>query len=197
MSGVGKSHLSRALAAEGWAWHDCDASIAERLADLVTAQPGEAPVHALGRWMGMPWSDGYAARERRYLELEEEVTAAALRAALEGDGPQVIDTTGSVIHLSEALQAELHARCDVIYLRTPPDDAARMLELYLREPKPVVWDGLFEAHGHGPEDLERAYPALLRERDRRYLALAHRWLWAHELRAGDREDVLRAARPNG
>lgn len=180
MSGVGKSHLSHALAERGWGWHDCDTEIAARLGALVSAAPGEAPVHALGRWMGMPWSDGYGDRERRYLELEEEVTRAALEAARAGDGPQVIDTTGSVIYLSEGLREALRDACDVVYLRTPSEDHARMLELYLREPKPVVWGGLYTATG--PEALPTAYPALLAERERRYLALAHRWVWATALR---------------
>lgn len=192
MSGVGKSHLSRRLAAEGWRWHDCDAAIARRLGKLVRPAEGEEPVHALGRWMGMPWSAGYAARERRYLELEEEVTRAALTAAGIGGGRQVLDTTGSVIYLGEPLREALRDQCDVIYLRTPVEEHERMLQLYLREPKPVVWGGLFT--GSGPEALPEAYRALLDERDHRYLALAHRWLWASALRGARPEEALRRTR---
>jgi shikimate kinase len=192
MSGVGKSHLSRMLAARGFVWHDCDAAIAAQLAELVTPAAGEAPVHALGRWMGMPWTEGYAARERRYLALEEEVTAAALHAAEAPGARHVVDTTGSVIYLSEGLRAALRARCEVVYLRTPAEDHARMLELYLREPKPVVWGGLYTAPG--PEALPTAYPALLAERERRYLELAHRWLWATALRERDAGEALRLVR---
>ncbi|MBX3249120.1 MAG: hypothetical protein KF901_18220 [Myxococcales bacterium] len=190
MSGAGKSHASRALAALGFGWHDCDAAIAARLADLVTPEPGEAPVHALGRWMGMPWSAGFAEREARYLALEAEVTREALDAAQEGS--QVVDTTGSVIYLDEALRQALRARCEVVYLRTPEADYERMLALYLAEPKPVVWGGLFAARpGESDEDaLARCYAALLRERDARYLALAHRWIWATDLRGADVAAVL-------
>src|SRR5688572_24607271 len=102
MSGIGKSTWATRLAAQcGFEHHDCDAAIARSLARLVTPGPGEAPVHALGRWMGMPWTDGYGEREQRYLELEREVSDAALDAARERSvhAPQVIDTTGSVIYV--------------------------------------------------------------------------------------------------
>lgn len=189
MSGAGKSHASRSLAEAGWTWHDCDRAIAEHLGELVVCEPGEEPVHALGRWMGMPWTEGYAAREEQYLLLEERVTREALERALgagcdRSEQRHVIDTTGSVIYLSEALRQELRNTTFILYLRTGEDAHASMLELYLREPKPVVWGGLFEQHeGESHEAaLARSYPRLLRERDARYLALAHARVDAARLR---------------
>jgi hypothetical protein len=107
MSGVGKSFWSKRLAERGWTTHDCDARIASRLAELVSPAPGEEPVHALGRWMGMPWSAGYPTREEAYLRLESQVTRAALEACREG---HVLDTTGSVVSLDAKLLRGLPAR---------------------------------------------------------------------------------------
>lgn len=172
MSGVGKSFEARRLhEATGACVLDCDAGIAARLADLVTPAPGEAPVHALGRWMGLPSSPGYRAREARYLALEEEVTRAAVAEAARLPGPVVIDTTGSVVHLSEALRAALRSAGHVVYLRVPPEAHAAMLETYLREPKPVVFGDTWTSDGEGA--LARSYAALLRFRDARYAELAH------------------------
>jgi shikimate kinase len=174
MSGIGKSFWAKRLTERGWVRHDCDGAISEHLSEIVTPDPGEEPVHALGRWMGMPWSDGYAAREARYLALERVVTERALRDALH-EGRHVVDTTGSVIYLDDALLSELRTQCRIVYLRTPDDRRAAMLARYLAEPKPVVWGTSFTRRtDERPEDaLPRCYEELLAFRDRRYRALAH------------------------
>ncbi len=176
MSGVGKSHWSRLLAQAGWSHLDCDARIAERLAEIVIPNPGESPVHALGRWMGMPWSRHYGEAVGEYLRLEEAVTAQALDEALaKADGKTVIDTTGSVIYLSPALQAKLHETCHVVYLALPDDALDAMLLRFLKEPKPLVWGDLWQPKvGEKPEDaLPRCYANLLAARSARYEKLAH------------------------
>jgi shikimate kinase len=180
MSGVGKSFWARRLAIEaGFVVHDCDAEIGRRLGAIVTASPGEELVTALGRWMGMPWSDAYAEREARYLALEETVTREALDAAREG---HVVDTTGSAIYLSRALRDRMHAECRVVYLRTPDVRRSAMLQRYLEEPKPVVWAGAFPAATSDPHAaLPTAYATLLTLRDHAYTALAHVTLDGGEL----------------
>lgn len=184
MSGVGKSFWAKRLAERGWIRHDCDGAIGARLGALVVPAPGEEPVHALGRWMGMPWSEGYAEREARYLALEEEVTREALDAANEGE--HVIDATGSVIYLSDSLLERIRAECRVVYLRTPDARRDAMLARFLEEPKPVVWAGAFDPAGEPPEAaLPRSYAELLERRDRLYARLAHVTLDGAELEAND------------
>ncbi len=181
MSGVGKSFLAKRLvAAAGFSRRDCDGEIGARLGDLVGVRPGEEPVHALGRWMGMPWSDGYTGRQAQYLALEERVTEEAMVGLTD---KTVIDTTGSVIYLSPALLADLRARTRVVHLRTPPDRYAAMLERYLVEPKPVVFGDAFRAKpGEPPEAaLPRCYERLLVERSARYEALSHVSIYVSEL----------------
>src|SRR5688500_2748789 len=142
MSGIGKSFWAKRLAERGWVRHDCAGTIGARLAallgtEVISAAPGEEPVRALGRWMGMPWSEGYTEREARYLALEEDVTREALDASL-ASGDHVIDATGSVIYLSEPLRLRITAECRVVYLRTPDARRVAMLARYLVEPQPGV-----------------------------------------------------------
>lgn len=187
MSGIGKSFWAQRLASEkGFHRHDCDGAIASELRTLVPVAEGEEPVHALGRWMGMPWSDGYADREGRYLALEERVTREAL-AASATSGDHVIDTTGSVVYLSSALRTALRETCRVVYLRTPDGARQAMLERYLVEPKPVVWSGAFVPQpGEKPIDaLPRCFAELLRRRDALYTELAHVVLDGAALEASD------------
>lgn len=186
MSGIGKSHWARRLAVERrFVRHDCDGAIAAELRSLVPVAEGEEPVHALGRWMGMPWSEGYASRERRYLALEERVTREALAAVRAGAGDHVIDTTGSVVYLPAELHGALRETCRVVYLRTPERAREAMLERYLVEPKPVVWSGAFEprAGEEAADALPRCFAELLRRRDALYTALAHVVLDGAELEA--------------
>lgn len=187
MSGVGKSFWAKRLSERGWVRHDCDGEIGEHLSEIVTPDAGEEPVHALGRWMGMPWSAGYGEREARYLALEEQVTRAALASALAASGPHVLDCTGSVVYLSDALLADLKRACRVVYLRTPEARREAMLRRYLDEPKPVVWGRSFQAGpGEPPEQaLSRCYAELLAFRDERYRALADVVLDGGELEAHD------------
>ncbi len=181
MSGMGKSHHSAALAARGFVHHDIDAEIAAHVPDLVEALPGERPVETVGRWMGMPWMPGRAEREGQYLALEAKITRAAIEAAEEGD--HVIDTTGSVIYLEDALLDRLRERARVVYLRAPQDRVDAMLARYLREPKPVVWGAVWAPRQGESNDaaLRRLYPQLLAWRATRYEALAHLSLAAEGL----------------
>ena len=111
MSGVGKSYQAERLALAGWAHHDCDAEIALRLSSLVTPQPGEAPVIALGRWMGMPYTDEHFARERAYLALEQQVTTDAVDAAERGADEQPI-ASGRKAQASPAVELGASVKAD-------------------------------------------------------------------------------------
>jgi shikimate kinase len=186
MSGAGKSFWARRLVEQGFVHHDCDADIASRLGSILPVEAGELPANALGRWMGMPWTPGYAEREARYLALEAEVTREALAAA-STPGKHVLDTSGSVIYAPGELLSALKGACRVIYLAVPPARRAAMLERYKKEPKPVVWNGVFMTRpGQAPENaLPTCYEKLLALRHDRYLAMADVVLDASEFEARD------------
>lgn len=185
MSGVGKSYWAKQLAQAGYHHLDCDAMIAERLGEIVTPEASEDLVHAVGRWMGMPWVEGYVDREARYLELESVVTAHAIDQLAESGGHNtVIDTTGSVIYTGELLLGRMKNFTTVVYFDVPDDVRQEMVELYLREPKPVLWQGMYQPKpGESQGDaLARCYADLLADRAERYRALAHVVVDYHALR---------------
>jgi len=175
MSGVGKSYWAKAFAQAGWLHLDCDAMIAERLSEIIELRADEQAVHAVGRWMGMPWDDGYEAREARYLELEQTVTSRAIDQLHEHAGQSVvIDTTGSVIYTGELLLDRLKQSTRVVYFEVPDAVRHRMVELYLAEPKPVLWQGGYKPTPGEPQAdaLARCYAWLLEDRAKRYRELA-------------------------
>ena len=185
MSGVGKSYWAKQLAQAGWLHLDCDTAIAKRLGEIIEIGNGEDPVHAVGRWMGMPWSEGYEAREARYLELESEATSKAIDQLREhGNQSVVIDTTGSVIYSGSVVISRLKDKTRVVYFDVPDDVQQRMVELYLSEPKPVLWQGGYRPiAGESQADaLARCYAQLLLDRSDRYRALADIVLDYHALR---------------
>lgn len=175
MSGVGKSYWAKQLAQAGWLHLDCDATIANRLGEIIEVGNDEDPVHAMGRWMGMPWDEGYEAREARYLELEQTATIKAIDQLREhGSQSVVIDTTGSVIYTGDVTLNRLKQSTRTVYFDVPDAVRQHMVELYLSEPKPVLWQG-----GYKPETgeleahaLERCYAELLANRAERYRKLA-------------------------
>ncbi|MFI4861367.1 MAG: shikimate kinase [Phycisphaerales bacterium JB063] len=186
MSGVGKSHWAKQLAHRGWLHLDCDAMIAQRLGELIDVAQGEDAVHAVGRWMGMPWTPGYEERETQYLELEREVTAHALDAAAQHTGPGVVlDTTGSVIYTGDALLDRLRSETRVVYFDAPDAVRDRMVALYLKEPKPVLWQGGYQpGPGEAETDaLARCYARLLSSRAKQYRQRADVTVSYHAARA--------------
>ncbi|MEO0474936.1 MAG: hypothetical protein AAF085_03045 [Planctomycetota bacterium] len=185
MSGVGKSYWAKQLAQAGWLHLDCDAMIAQRLGEIIEVGGDEDPVHAVGRWMGMPWDEGYEANEARYLELESTATSRAIDQLSEhNDQSVVIDTTGSVIYTGDELQGRLKQATRVLYFDVPDEVRQQMVELYLREPKPVLWQG-----GYKPKPVEsqadalaRCYAELLADRAERYRVLADVVIEYHAVR---------------
>lgn len=171
MSGVGKSSWAARLAQGGFTTYDCDELIAERLraehgADTVS-------VYDIGRWMGFPYESRYAERERIYLEYEH----AVLADIIERVDPQldvVVDMTGSVVYLDPALLARLSDRAVIVYLQAAPELHTRLLNDYLDQPRPVIWNGMFQPYpGEDPlAALVRCYPVLLGSRAERYARLA-------------------------
>jgi shikimate kinase len=104
----------------------------------------------------------------------EEILACIEREASGCEGNVVVDTTGSVIYTGEALLSKLRQRTTVVHMATPPEIQEHMLELYLANMRPVLWQGMFEKRpGETNETaLARCYPRLLSSRERLYERLA-------------------------
>jgi shikimate kinase len=177
MSNVGKSFWSNRLANEaGFNKVDLDDLIEEKLAITLKNAGYSGGIADVARWMGQPYDPQFAANQQTYLELER----AMLRQTIDRlanpplSGNIVVDTTGSVVHTGEEIGKELAVHSTVVYLEATPDMQQKMFEMYIAEPKPVVWgDAYTQAENETPDQaLARSYPELLARRSILYRRMA-------------------------
>lgn len=170
MSGIGKSHWSEKLAQAGYKRICCDDLISEKLAEEL-GQP-TSTVFEMGEWMGFPYQDSYPHREAQYLACEMEVLQEIIDRFAGGDMPAnvVIDVTGSAIYAGEALFSELRRYTTIVHLSTTPAVHQKMLQEYLANPRPVLWQGLFQMRPNETytQAFERCYPQFLLYREALY-----------------------------
>lgn len=175
MSGAGKSHWAKNLAAFGCPAVCCDDEIESRLARALQSG-GYAGINGVAAWMGWPDSPTYVEREAQYLA-EEIATLDEVLSGLEKDPKRelVLDTTGSVIYTGNNILMRLRRQMTVIYLAAPPNEQQLLIERYLQDPKPVLWRGAFQPRPREtPHDaVARCYSALIAARRQSYEALAH------------------------
>lgn len=175
MSGAGKSHWTKNLAALGCPTNCCDDEIEARLAPLLKSG-GYSGINGVAEWMGWPDSPTYAERESQYLSQEIAVVDEVL-SALEKNSSRslILDTTGSVIYTGNNILLRLRRQMTVVYLVSSPDEQQLLIQRYLQDPKPVLWRGAFQPRfGEVPRDtVKRCYPSLIASRRQSYVALAH------------------------
>jgi shikimate kinase len=183
MSGSGKSHWTKNLAAVGCPTISCDDEIESRLAPVLRAG-GYTGINGVAAWMGWPDSPTYAQRESQYLT-EEIAVLDEILSNLENhrDRNLVLDTSGSVIVTGNHILHRLRRQMTVVYLAASGDEVQLLIERYLKEPKPVLWQGAFRpSPGEKPQEtVVRCYPLLISARRRGYEALAHLTLATSDL----------------
>jgi len=175
MSGVGKSHWSKKMQALGYLRYSCDELIAERLGTEL-GKKGKTTVN-LAKWMGQPYSKGYQETEALYLELESAVIEQIcdeLEHGIQKDKLVVVDTTGSIVYLEKALLKRLRKLTQTVHLNLPVDKYKEHFEIYLKDPKPVVWNGKYlPSKGEIPQmALRRCYRELLSFRNKHYTLMS-------------------------
>ena len=165
MSNVGKSYRSKILRDEsGFDWYQVDKEIIKSL--------GFSGMEEISEWLGLPHTDTYQERERIYLDAEAKHTKVDF---LDTDRNLVFDTTGSVIYLEKPTTEWLQENCLIVNLEAGEQSVASIIKTYFEKPKPVVWGGLYkQKQGESEKDtVERCYPILLRDRLKKYRAMAH------------------------
>lgn len=183
MSNEGKTFQAERLVPQGLAHHCVDAMIESVLDPELKAAGYAGGITDVAKWMGMPGSTMYAARQTRYLELEYIMTSRAVLAASNAEA--VVDTTGSVVHLSSTVFDVLRKSAVIVYLKTRPEDVDKKFQQYMAEPKPVVFGSIWEApilRQTYQDALEKAYRALLQWRSLQYELLADITIDAADLR---------------
>lgn len=175
MSGAGKSHWAKNLAALGCPTVCCDDQIEARLEPLLKAG-GHSGINGVAAWMGWPDRPRYAERESQYLSEEIAVLDEVL-SGLEKDSKRdlILDTTGSVIATGNHTLHRLRRQMTVIYLAASQEETQLLIQRYLQDPKPVLWQGAFQPRpGETPhQTVVRCYPVLIAARRQSYEALAH------------------------
>lgn len=197
MSGSGKTHWSKELEARGFRRFCCDDMIEEKLRDELVLDGLKGGINDVSEWMGQPYEQRYAQRSRRYLYLEAEMMREIFQHIendLASDVDVVIDTTGSVIYTAEDIIDKLSTLTIIGYLDSPASVQEKMYDLYLKDPKPVIWGDLFQKKKgeSGAKALARCYPKLLEFRTNRHRELADVTLDYYRVRQPDFtvEDLL-------
>lgn len=196
MSNVGKSHWSNRLRNETeFQVVGCDDQIEACLGEELSALGYAGGMTDVGRWMGQPYDPQFPDTQKRYLQLEAEVTTRALDAVENGYSGSnvVIDTTGSVVHLDSAIQQRMHDLTTVVYLEATLQMQAEMFKRFSKHPKPLVWGDSYRRNaGESREDsLRRLYPELLARRSALYSGIAHVTFTQEEMAdMRDSEDFL-------
>jgi len=175
MSGAGKSHWTKNLAALGCPTVCCDDQIEARLAPILRAG-GYTGINGVAAWMGWPDSSTYPERESQYLT-QEIVVLDEVLSGLEKDPKRdlILDTTGSVIATGNHTLHRLRRQMTVVYLASSSEEVQLLIQRYLQDPKPVLWQGAFRPRpGETPQQtVMRCYPVLIAARRQSYEALAH------------------------
>lgn len=175
MSGAGKTSLALKLAAAGFEHIDCDRLIAARLSAALDRPL--ATVDDLGAWLGFPYEAGFRDKEARYIDCEIAVLGEIADRLAHVNGHEqnlVVDMGGSAIYIGKTRFLKLRRLMTVVYLAVPRQAHERMLQEYLRRPRPIIWRGRFRPmHGEAyAAALARCYPKLIAFRERRYEALS-------------------------
>jgi shikimate kinase len=183
MSNIGKSHWARRFNRNfGFTHYEVDDRIQENLS--------LSSIASSAAWMGHPYDKGYAEKSSEYLKLEEKLTASADDI----DGNIILDTTGSVIYLSDEATRNLQDNYLVFYLTARDNDLDRLVKRFKTSPKPLIWGDHFkQIDGKSDEDsMFSLYPSLLEKRDSLYRGLADIEIQARRL--GNQSDLIKIVR---
>lgn len=165
MSNVGKSYRSKVLRDQsGFDWYQVDKEIIKSL--------GFSGMEEIAEWLGLPDSPTYEKHERVYLDSEAKHTKVDF---IDTDRNLVFDTTGSVIYLEKPTTEWLQEHCLIVNLEAGGKYIDTMIRKFFEQPKPVVWNGMYtpKKGETQKETLERCFPVLLRDRLKKYRAMAH------------------------
>jgi len=170
MSGIGKSYWATKLAEIGFEYYGCDDLIATKLwPDLSDSHDR---LLAMANWMGFPHDSHYEPRAAQYLAYEVEVMQELMEKLRQAspDQKMVIDTTGSVIYVGEAVLTELKRLATLVYLDITPEVHEQMLQKFWQHPRPIIWQTHFQpaAAETQTQAIERCYPSLLTYRQQLY-----------------------------
>lgn len=164
MSNIGKSHRTHQIKRlKGFKTKEIDDQIGEAL--------GLKSLEEMAEWMGQPYTERFLMYQKKYLDAEEKLTQSAIENA---EGNFLIDTTGSVVYLSDNLHQKLSENFLVVQFDAAPSMREEMTKAFFEHPKPIIWGESFQRNSKESKDdaLKRCYPSLLELRRKKYFELS-------------------------
>ena len=166
MSGCGKTYWSKKLAKKFDLGHvEFDELIgnSRELANLIKNYPGKDSAEKLGNYFGKPWNKDYKSKENHFLSIEKKFLSKKYPLGT------ISDLTGSAIYHPEQMKRIVKTGL-VIYLETSKEAQKEMFRIFISDPKPICWNGLFRKKRKESNEkaLERCYPMLLKYRANLY-----------------------------
>lgn len=176
MSGTGKSYWSKKLEKSGFIRFSVDEMIEKKLQKKFPSLKING-ISSIAKWMGHPFEPQYKSANMAYLELEEESMRdifSAIESPENSDKKIVIDTTGSLIYLNPRTLKTLTRLSKAVYFKVSKDDYRKQLDIYISDPKPVIWGNKFKIKKgeSNTQALAHCYPALLKYRTEKYEKIA-------------------------
>ena len=163
MSNIGKSHWTRQIASNhGFKAFEVDKAIQEQLS--------LGSISDAANWMGQPYEKDYQKKAKQYLDIEGEQTLLAGTKS----GNLILDTTGSITHLSSAVQRQIKSAYLIVYLEANNANIQTLIDRFSTSPKPLIWGRHYRQNENTSqaESLIRSYPKLLSARAKKYVALS-------------------------
>lgn len=162
MSNCGKSYWSRQIAHTGFRRFCCDDMIETGLLNIIRDSDLKG-IKDVARWLGQPYETDHQKKADLYLQLEKNSLNNIVSEICAAPGiNNVIDTTGSFVFCGEKSCYEIKELSMVLYIKTEEAEISRLFKNFLKNPKPVIWNGLYY------EPIEKSYRELLKTRQRLY-----------------------------
>lgn len=168
MSTVGKSYWSAKFVEAGFERLDLDEMIKKRFEDYV----GSPQTYlSMGKWLGFPDDEGFDEREQKLKQIEAEVLCDVTLMLKNRDKKRlIIDTGGSLVYAPPQYWQNFKQFVKVIYLKMDKKQYQGRIDLYLQEPRFMLWNNQFKSRvGESRyESYLRCYANLLGEREQFY-----------------------------
>lgn len=166
MSGSGKTHWSKLLAKKfNYSRFELDILIgkSEEFKNLIKEYPGKNETEKCGNYFGKPWEKEFDEKEKKYLKTEKKLMSK------EYSPGSILDLTGSAIYHPQELM-NMTKTGFVICLESSEKSREEMFKTYIKDPKPVCWNGLFniQENEKNEQALKRCYKELLIYREKLY-----------------------------
>lgn len=160
MSGVGKTYWSIQLEQLNYHRISCDELISDRIVKNLSDEKDFTL--ALGDWLGYPWNADFIDKEKIYLDYEQQFMKELSEQEL--PMPVILDSTGSIIYCPDSILQKIKDNFLMVYLSLTEEKKTELLNSYLQQPRPILWQGYFSSKA----EIAENYLNLIETREKLY-----------------------------